>query len=204
MLFRNGNEVERVIGADSNQIVQKVQKVLESSNSVEKRLISLINQEPVMVFIKGTPAEPRCGFTRTLIGLLNQLNAKYGSFDILSDDEVRQSLKVYSKWPTYPQLYIKGSLVGGLDIIQVMHKFHGNFLIIRKLIIIIFTGFARKWRAWRFVEGLINEWSSMFSFFSIIQTYKSLDILFNWLIGFFICHFIDFVIGQSELIIKFV
>lgn len=120
VLFRNGNEVDRVVGADTNQIVQKVQKVVESSNSVEKRLVNLINQEPVMVFIKGTPQQPRCGFTRTLIALLNQLQAKYGYFDILSDDEVRQSLKVYSNWPTYPQLYIKGSLVGGLDIIQVI------------------------------------------------------------------------------------
>ena len=108
------------MGADTNQIVQKVQKVLESNSSVEKRLVSLINQEHVMVFIKGTPEQPRCGFTRTLIGLLNQIQAKYGYFDILSDEEVRQSLKVYSKWPTYPQLYVKGSLVGGLDIVQVL------------------------------------------------------------------------------------
>ena len=93
---------------------------MDSSSSLEKRLTDLINQELVMVFIKGTPQQPRCGFTRTLINLLNQLEAKYGYFDILSDEEVRQSLKIFSNWPTYPQLYIKGTLIGGLDIIQVI------------------------------------------------------------------------------------
>lgn len=121
VLFRNANEVDRIVGADATQIVQKVQKVLDSNSSAEKRLVSLINQDPVMVFIKGTPDEPRCGFTRKLIGLLKELDAKFGYFDILSDEEVRQSLKVYSKWPTYPQLYVKGSFIGGLDIVQVRH-----------------------------------------------------------------------------------
>lgn len=122
VLFRNGNEVERVVGADTSLIVQKVQKVLESSSSIEKRLVGLTSQEPVMIFIKGTPTQPRCGFTRTLLNLLNQLEIKYGYFDILSDEEVRQSLKAYSNWPTYPQVYIKGSLVGGLDIIQDLNE----------------------------------------------------------------------------------
>jgi len=122
VLFKNGNEVDRIVGADTNQIVQKVQKLLESSSSIEKRLVSLINQEQVMLFIKGTPTQPRCGFTRTLLNLLNQLEIKYGYFDILSDEEVRQSLKAYSNWPTYPQVYIKGSLVGGLDIIQELNE----------------------------------------------------------------------------------
>ncbi|KAH9403959.1 ribosome biosynthesis protein [Tyrophagus putrescentiae] len=133
VLFRNANEVDRIVGADTTQIVQKVQKVLDSNSSVEKRLVSLINQDPVMVFIKGTPEQPRCGFTRKLIGLLNQLEVKYGSFDILSDEEVRQSLKAYSKWPTYPQLYVKGSFVGGLDIVQELHE-NGDLVDMLKVI----------------------------------------------------------------------
>lgn len=119
-MFRNGNEMDRVIGADTPAITKKLRKILESDQQIEQRLKSLINQEPIMVFIKGTPQQPRCGFTRTLINLLDSLSIKYGSFDILGDEEVRQSLKVFSKWPTYPQLYLKGELIGGLDIIQVI------------------------------------------------------------------------------------
>ncbi|KAF7490514.1 Protein MAK16 -like protein A [Sarcoptes scabiei] len=118
IMFRNGNEMDRVIGADTPAITKKLRKILESDQQIEQRLKSLINQEPIMVFIKGTPQQPRCGFTRTLINLLDSLSIKYGSFDILGDEEVRQSLKVFSKWPTYPQLYLKGELIGGLDIIQ--------------------------------------------------------------------------------------
>lgn len=152
VLFRNANEVDRVIGADTSQIVQKVQKVLESNNSVEKLLVGLINKEPVMVFIKGTPTEPRCGFTRTLIGLLNNMGAKYGHFDILSDSEVRQSLKVYSKWPTYPQLYVRGNLIGGLDIVQVIYFTLSIFFLLNCPFL---SGFTRKWGTRRHAEGVI-------------------------------------------------
>lgn len=119
ILFQNGNEIDRVVGADTANIVQKLNKMVEANNSTEQRLIKLINQESVMIFIKGTPTQPRCKFTRAFIDLLNGLNAKYGYFDILSDMEVRECLKSFSNWPTYPQLYIKGKLVGGLDIAQV-------------------------------------------------------------------------------------
>lgn len=121
-MFRNGNEIDRVVGADTSAITQKLRKILESDRSIEQRLKSLINQQPIMVFIKGTPEQPRCGFTRTLLLILKQMNVQFGHFDILSDEEVRQSLKAYSKWPTYPQLYVKGALIGGVDIIQDLHE----------------------------------------------------------------------------------
>ncbi|OTF81826.1 hypothetical protein BLA29_001026 [Euroglyphus maynei] len=117
-MFRNGNEIDRVVGVDTSAITQKLGKIVESNRSIEQRLVSLINQQPIMVFIKGTPEQPRCGFTRTLLSILKERNVRFGYFDILSDEEVRQSLKSYSKWPTYPQLYVKGALIGGLDIIQ--------------------------------------------------------------------------------------
>ncbi|KAJ1727659.1 glutaredoxin [Coemansia biformis] len=82
------------------------------------RLKGLIERAPVMVFIKGTAAQPRCGFSKKLVGLLSERGIKYGYFDILTDDQVRQGLKEYSDWPTYPQLYISGELVGGLDIVN--------------------------------------------------------------------------------------
>ncbi|XP_020398297.1 monothiol glutaredoxin-S11 isoform X3 [Zea mays] len=92
------------------------------TDAQKARLESLINSSPVMVFIKGTPEEPRCGFSGKLVHILKQENIPFSSFDILSDDEVRQGLKVLSNWPSYPQLYIKGELVGGSDIVMEMHK----------------------------------------------------------------------------------
>lgn len=86
------------------------------------RLKKLINSSPVMLFMKGDPSAPKCGFSRQTIEMLNDLDAKYGSFDILSDEVVRQGLKTYSNWPTYPQLYVKGDLVGGLDILKELNE----------------------------------------------------------------------------------
>lgn len=82
------------------------------------RLKQLINKEPVMLFMKGSPGDEKCGFSRTITGMLKDNNVKYGFFDILGDEEVRQGLKDYSKWPTYPQVYSNGELIGGLDILK--------------------------------------------------------------------------------------
>nr|CAX74472.1 thioredoxin-like 2 [Schistosoma japonicum]CAX74473.1 thioredoxin-like 2 [Schistosoma japonicum] len=89
-----------------------------SSNDLASRLHSLVNMAPIMLFMKGSPEEPRCGFSRQIISILRSNNAKFETFDILQDEEVRQGLKSYSNWPTYPQLYIKGELVGGVDIVR--------------------------------------------------------------------------------------
>lgn len=87
------------------------------------RLKNIINSSPVMLFMKGDPGAPRCGFSKTTIGILTEYtDVKYSTFDILTDNEVRQGLKEYSNWPTYPQLYVKGELIGGLDIIREMHE----------------------------------------------------------------------------------
>ncbi|KAI1744261.1 glutaredoxin [Xylaria scruposa] len=83
-----------------------------------KRLGELVKAAPVMLFIKGTPSAPQCGFSRQLVGLLRERSVKYGFFNILADDEVRQGLKEFADWPTYPQLWVDGELVGGLDIIK--------------------------------------------------------------------------------------
>ncbi|KAJ8960613.1 hypothetical protein NQ318_013905 [Aromia moschata] len=73
-----------------------------------------------MLFMKGNRTTPRCGFSRQIIEILNNTGAKYETFDILTDEEVRQGLKTYSDWPTYPQLYVNGELIGGLDIVKEM------------------------------------------------------------------------------------
>ena len=88
--------------------------------TIEERLKLLLNQQRVMLFMKGVPSAPRCGFSRQIVEMLDSIDASYGAFDILQDEEVRQGLKEYSDWPTYPQLYVDGELVGGLDIVREM------------------------------------------------------------------------------------
>ncbi|KAG5463506.1 MAG: hypothetical protein BJ554DRAFT_6859 [Olpidium bornovanus] len=102
------------------------------------RLKLLVGSAPVMLFMKGTPGEPRCGFSKKIVDLLNAQGVRFGSFDILTDDEVRQGLKEYSDWPTYPQLYVKEELVGGLDIVQQLVE-SGEF----KRMVPVKTQFAR-------------------------------------------------------------
>ncbi|KAG7391772.1 monothiol glutaredoxin grx4 [Phytophthora boehmeriae] len=88
--------------------------------ALQYRLKKLISASPVMLFMKGNPTEPKCGFSRQMVALLNEEKIQFGTFDILNDEEVRQGLKQFSNWPTFPQLYVNGSLVGGLDIIKEM------------------------------------------------------------------------------------
>ncbi|KAK6350971.1 monothiol glutaredoxin grx4 [Orbilia javanica] len=96
--------------------------------SLHERLTKLVNAAPVMLFMKGTPAEPKCGFSRQLVAILRERNIRYGFFNILKDDEVRQGLKEFSDWPTYPQLYHEGNLVGGLDIVKEEFENNEEFL----------------------------------------------------------------------------
>lgn len=129
IFLKDGKLDKRVEGADAPKLTEVVQyySTLEKSilpNRQETRatgkvgLKSLINSHSVMIFIKGTPAEPQCGFSSKAVKLLKELNVSFGSFDILSDQDVRQRLKEYSDWPTYPQIYVKGELIGGLDILE--------------------------------------------------------------------------------------
>jgi len=90
--------------------------------TLNDRLAELINSHPVMLFMKGSPEAPQCGFSSKIVGILKEEGIKFGSFNILSDEEVRQGLKTYSNWPTFPQLYAGGKLVGGLDIVKELHE----------------------------------------------------------------------------------
>lgn len=128
IIYIKGDVVLNVIvGAKADEIVAASEKysdpnftVTDPKIELNKRLQKLINQHPFMIFIKGTPTAPRCGFTSTLLRKLADLKIQYDYFDILSDNDVRQGLKEYSQWPTYPQVYIKGELLGGLDIFTEM------------------------------------------------------------------------------------
>jgi Grx4 family monothiol glutaredoxin len=91
---------------------------VKAKEELFKRLGDLVKAAPVMLFMKGTPGEPKCGFSRQLVAILRENAVKYGFFNILADDEVRQGLKEFADWPTFPQLWMGGELVGGLDIVR--------------------------------------------------------------------------------------
>ena len=81
-----------------------------------------IAEEPVMLFMKGTPDEPRCGFSARVAGMLNSLGVDYAAMDILPDPRIREELSGLSGWPTIPQLFVDGELVGGSDIVMEMFE----------------------------------------------------------------------------------
>jgi len=123
IFFQDNKAVHRIDGidiADLTETAKKLAGATESKGNLDDRLKALINKANVMVFMKGDRNSPKCGFSRTLIGILNETNVPYETFDILTDEQVRQGLKTYSDWPTYPQVYVKGELQGGLDIIKEM------------------------------------------------------------------------------------
>ena len=99
-----------------------------SEQILNNRLRSIITSSPIMLFLKGTPNAPRCGFSRQAVELLTSSNVSFAYFDILEDDEVRQGLKVYSDWPTFPQFYVRGELVGGLDIMKELMVEEGGLV----------------------------------------------------------------------------
>ncbi len=90
--------------------------------ALSQRLETLIHSSEVMIFMKGTPTAPKCGFSRQVVELLQEEDICFGSFNILADDDVRQGLKTHSNWPTYPQVYVRGELMGGLDILKEMKE----------------------------------------------------------------------------------
>lgn len=117
ILMRNGKKMRQMDGAHAEALADAIAG--QEPGDLNKRLSSLINRHKLMLFIKGTPQSPRCGFTRQLLELLAQQGIQdFDYFDILQDEEVRQGLKVYSDWPTYPQIYVGGDLLGGLDILK--------------------------------------------------------------------------------------
>ena len=86
--------------------------------TVQERISDLISKNPVLLFMKGQPAQPQCGFSSAVVQILDFLKVKYHFFDVLSDESIRQGIKEYSQWPTIPQLYVKKELVGGCDIVR--------------------------------------------------------------------------------------
>jgi len=86
------------------------------------RIAEIVNGNDVVLFMKGTPLFPQCGFSSRAVAILERLGAEFHSVDVLQDMEVRQGIKSYSDWPTIPQLYVKGEFLGGSDIMMEMYE----------------------------------------------------------------------------------
>jgi monothiol glutaredoxin len=86
------------------------------------RIQNDIETHPVVLYMKGTPVFPQCGFSAQVVQVLSLAGVKFKAFDVLSDDELRQGIKEFSNWPTIPQLYVKGEFVGGCDIVREMYQ----------------------------------------------------------------------------------
>lgn len=95
-------------------------KKFELTEDLKKEIQAMITQDRMVCFLTGSPEAPRCRFTVSLVDILNQIGVQYSYVNILEDEEVCEGLKVFSSWPTYPQVYIDGDLIGGYDIIKTM------------------------------------------------------------------------------------
>ena len=93
-----------------------------SENHVTERIKTDIDGNDVMLFMKGTPVFPQCGFSAAVVQILNHMGVKFGSADVLMDPEMRDGIKEITNWPTVPQLYVKGEFVGGCDIVREMFE----------------------------------------------------------------------------------
>ena len=90
--------------------------------SIEQFIDNEVKSNDVVLFMKGTPVFPQCGFSAAVVDVLSQIGVKFHGINILTDGELRQGIKTYSNWPTIPQLYVKGEFVGGCDIIREMYE----------------------------------------------------------------------------------
>ena len=91
-------------------------------SDVNSRISDLVGSNDVVLFMKGTPLFPQCGFSNRAVAILDHCGVAYDSVDVLQDMEIRQAIKSYSDWPTIPQLYVKGEFVGGSDIMMEMYE----------------------------------------------------------------------------------
>ena len=95
---------------------------LNTGDESHTRIGAMVAKSPVLLFMKGTPLFPQCGFSSRAVAILEHLNVEFDSVDVLQDQGVRQGIKAFSDWPTIPQLYVKGEFVGGSDIMMEMYE----------------------------------------------------------------------------------
>ena len=90
--------------------------------TTKEKIENLLNENKIVLFMKGSPQAPQCGFSARATAILAELGAKYASVDVLADEEIRQGIKEYGNWPTIPQLYVNKELIGGSDIMMEMFE----------------------------------------------------------------------------------
>ena len=93
-----------------------------TNDDAQTRIGEMVAKSPVLLFMKGTPLFPQCGFSSRAVAILEHLGAEFDSVDVLQDQGVRQGIKAFSDWPTIPQLYVRGEFVGGSDIMMEMYE----------------------------------------------------------------------------------
>ncbi|MGB0785157.1 MAG: Grx4 family monothiol glutaredoxin [Alphaproteobacteria bacterium] len=91
-------------------------------NTTKERIETEIAKSDIVLFMKGNPIFPQCGFSANTAGVLNHLGVEYHSVDVLADPDIREGIKVYTNWPTIPQVYVKGEFIGGCDIVKDMFE----------------------------------------------------------------------------------
>ncbi|HTG38840.1 Grx4 family monothiol glutaredoxin [Sphingomonas sp.] len=92
------------------------------TDDVHNRIREIVDANNVVLFMKGSPLFPQCGFSSRAVAILNHLNSEFASVDVLQDQGIRQGIKAFSDWPTIPQLYVRGEFVGGSDIMMEMYE----------------------------------------------------------------------------------
>ena len=90
--------------------------------NVQEQIKNVVEENSIMLFMKGSPDFPQCGFSGRLVQILQACGVQFASADVLSDDQIRQGIKEFSNWPTIPQLYINGEFIGGSDIVTEMYE----------------------------------------------------------------------------------
>jgi monothiol glutaredoxin len=96
--------------------------VVDRSGSPVEQVERMVRSAEIFVFMKGTPARPACGFSASTTAILDSLGVAYSSFDVLSDDAIRSAAKQVAQWPTFPQVWLRGELVGGNDIVAELYR----------------------------------------------------------------------------------
>ena len=95
---------------------------MRDANPVIARIQEDVQNDPVVLYMKGTPVFPQCGFSAQVVQVLSHLGVKFKAYNVLEDDGLREGIKQFSSWPTIPQLYVKGEFVGGCDIVREMYQ----------------------------------------------------------------------------------
>lgn len=104
---------------------------MTETSDVATRIANEVQSHPVVLYMKGSPVFPQCGFSAQVVQILSELGVKFQSYDVLSDDDLRDGIKEFSNWPTIPQLYVQGEFIGGCDIVREMYL-NGELAILLK------------------------------------------------------------------------